>query len=88
MLDQVLDFACGVNSPEVVIRIYTAEGGDKQILVGAVGAPQAVTFTEQAIRGSKGGVLNDWNLQKMLNEQFDRRANTRAGSTHAESARV
>jgi len=73
MLDQVLEFARGVNSPEVVIRVYTAEGGDKQILVGAIGAPQAVVFTEEAISGSKGGILNDWNLQKMLNEQFGKR---------------
>jgi hypothetical protein len=81
MLDQVLDFACGVNSSEIVIRVFTDPAGDKQILVGAVGAPQAITFTEQAIRGSKGGVLNDWTLQKMLNEQFGKQGNSRAPAT-------
>ena len=70
MLDQVLDFACGVNSPEVVIRVYTGEDGQKQILVGAVGAPQAFIYSESSVRDTKGGIMNTWNLQKGLNDQI------------------
>lgn len=69
MLDQLLDFASGVNSPEVTIRI-SENGNGKQILVSALGAPRSVLYEEKTLTGSRGGVLNDWHLQKALNDQL------------------
>jgi hypothetical protein len=70
MLDQVLEFANGVNSPMVNIRVYIAQDGERHVLVEAAGASRPVSYTEQSIRNSKGGVLNDWRLQSALNKQL------------------
>jgi hypothetical protein len=69
MLDQLLDFANGVNSSEVTIRI-SENGNGKQILVSALGAKRPVLYEEKVLMESRGGVLNDWHLQKALNDQL------------------
>jgi hypothetical protein len=66
MLDQVIAFADSVNAKSITIRI---DKGENTVIVVADRAP-GVQFSTQALRNSKGGMLNDMTAIDMLNNQL------------------